>query len=188
MIIADWVIIGLIAFFCLIGFIVGFGKGLDFFTGGIFGFLISIAVCYCLGGFIYKIQFVQDLLLKLTTALTNKHNGFCDFLVKIHIDIIVYYVALFIIVTIIRIMIVRIVSSIAEVDNPLLKFVNKTLGIVFFAFVLAALVLITFDIISLIGGSTAESFDGKLAGSKLKLDWIYEHNPLVPILKNLKVS
>ena len=46
MILADWIAIAVVAAFILIGALVGFGKGLKFFTGGIFGIIISILVCY----------------------------------------------------------------------------------------------------------------------------------------------
>ncbi len=187
MIIADWVIIALIVFLCIIGFIVGFGRGLDIFTRGFFGFIISIIVCYCLGGIIYEIAFVQELLEKLNNALLAKNTGFCNFLVKIHFDIIVYYVTLFIIVTIIRVIIVKIVKSIVEVDNVILRFINRMFGMVLFVCVLAVFVLITFQIISLIGGSTAEDFVLKLQGSKFKLVQIFENNPLMTIIKVIKI-
>ena len=44
MLIADWVAIGLLAFFALLGLIFGFGKGLRFFTKGFFGFHFSATV------------------------------------------------------------------------------------------------------------------------------------------------
>lgn len=187
MIIADWVIIGLTVFFCLIGFIVGFGRGLEFFTSGFFGFIISIVICYCLGGFIYKIPFVQELIGKLNTALINKNNSICNILLKIRIDVIAFYVALFIIVSILRVIIVSIIRSVAEVENVLLIVINRTLGMVLFAAVLALLVLFAFNIINIIGGSTEANFYSKyLVGSKLKLDWIFEKRLLMEIIEFIK--
>ena len=57
MILADWIVIALIAFFCLLGILFGFGKGLKFFTQGIFGVFIAVIVCYTLGGVIYNLSF-----------------------------------------------------------------------------------------------------------------------------------
>ena len=77
MILADWIAIAVVAAFILIGALVGFGKGLKFFTGGIFGIIISILVCYLVGGLVLEIPFVHDILEKFIQALTDK-NKFCD--------------------------------------------------------------------------------------------------------------
>ncbi|MDE7439123.1 MAG: hypothetical protein K2N23_01255 [Clostridia bacterium] len=187
MILVDWIVLGLIAVFCLLGMLFGFGKGLKFFTGGIFGIIISIVVCYALGGLIYNFGFVQDGLNSMRVALANKGNGFCNFLLKIHIDVIVYYVALFIAVTIIRLIIVRVIKSIVEIDNPVLIVLNKTFGVILFVCVGFMLMLFVFWIISLIGGNTEANFLLKLSGSKLKIDWLFEHNPFMTIIKIIKI-
>ena len=56
--IIDWIFIGLIALFILLGLLIGFGKGLRFFTKGFFGFIISIIICYFIGALIIKISFI----------------------------------------------------------------------------------------------------------------------------------
>lgn len=189
MIIADWIIIGLIIFFCLIGFIVGFGRGLHFFTSGFFGFIISIIVCYCLGGFIYRFAFIQQLIGKLNTALINKNNSICNLLLTIRIDVITYYVVLFIVVSIIRAIIVNIIRSVVEVESIFMKFINRTFGMALFVSVLALFVLFAFNIINIIGGSTEAAFCTKyLAGSKLKLDWILEKRLLMEIIEFIKIK
>ena len=184
MIMADWIVIGLIALFCIFGMLFGFGKGLKFFTGGIIGLIISIFVCYALGGLIYNLGFVKNGLESMRTALADKDNGFCNFLLKIQIDIIVYYVALFIAVTILRIVIVRIIKSVVEIDNMVVIVLNKTLGVVFFVGVFFMLMLLVFWIISLIKGGVQPDF---VLGSKLKLDWLFENNPFTTIIKVIKL-
>lgn len=188
MILADWIAIGLIAFFCLLGMLFGFGKGLKFFTGGIFGFIISVVVCYALGGIIYNFGFVQDGLNSMRAALAENGSGFCNFLLKIHIDIVVYYVALFLAVTIIRLIIVRVIKSIVEIDNMFLIILNKTFGVVLFVGVLFMVTLLVFWVISLIGGNTEADFLMKLSGSKLKIDWLFEHNPFMTIIKVIRLE
>lgn len=188
MILADWIAIGLVVVFCILGMLLGFGKGLKFFTGGIFGFLISFVVCYALGGLIYNIGFVADLLNSFRDALAGKDSGFCNFLLKIHIDIVVYYIALFIVVTILRLIIVRIIKSIAEIENVFFIIINKTFGVVLFVGVLLMLSFIAFWIISLIGGDTEANFIAKLSGSKLGLDKLFEYNPFMTIIKAIKIQ
>ena len=187
MILADIIIIVLLVIFCLFGMLFGFGKGLKFFTSGFIGLIISIFVCYALGGLIYKLSFVQDILNSLRGALEKKGNGICNFLLKIQIDIIVYYVALFIAVTIIRIITVKIIQSIVEIENLGLIIINKAFGIVLFVGVLLFLVLLVFWVISLIGGGTAESFTQTLARSKIGLDKLYANNPFLTIIKVIKI-
>lgn len=184
MIMADWIVIGLIALFCIFGMLFGFGKGLKFFTGGIIGIIISIFVCYALGGLIYNIGFVQNGLNSMRTALANKDNGFCNFLLKIQIDIIVYYVGLFIAITILRIIIVRVIKSIVEIDNMVVIVLNKTFGVVFFVGTFFILMLFVFWIIALFKGGVQPDF---VQGSKLKLDWLYENNPFMTIINAIKI-
>lgn len=187
MITADWVAVGLVALFLLIGCLAGFGKGLKFFTSGIFGFIISIVVCYFFGGFVYKLGFVQKLLAMLIEAMSGK-NGFCDFLIKIRIDVIVYYVALYIAVSLIRLITVLIIKNVAEVRNPVMKIINRTLGMVLFATVLIMLTLLVFHFIMFIGGTTAEGFAAKLEGSLFKLDVLFEKDLLINIVKVIRIE
>lgn len=182
MILADWIVIGALALFCIFGMLLGFGKGLKIFTSGIFGFIISVFVCYALGGLIYNISFVQDLLDKFRQVLIDNGNGFCNFLLKIQIDIVVYYVALFIVVTILRIIIVKIIKSIAEIDNTFVIVMNKIFGVILFVAVMLFILLFIFWIIALIKGPYILDFP-QLIGSKIKLDWLYEHNPFTTIIK-----
>lgn len=180
MILADWIAIAVVAAFILIGALVGFGKGLKFFTGGIFGIIISILVCYLVGGLVLEIPFVHDILEKFIQALTDK-NKFCDFLLQIHIEIIVYYIILFIIVSALRVLIVFLLKRIMEINNPIFKVVNRFLGIFFFLIVAILLTLFVFQIIYWIGGSTYEDFHKTLAGSFFKLDKLLEANPLASL-------
>ena len=185
MLIADWIAIALIALFALLGLLLGFGKGLRFFTKGIIGFIISIFICYSLGGFIIKIGFVDNLLVQFRGLFEGKEEWYFKFLLAIRIDIIVYYLALFIVVQIQRIIIVKIVSKVFEIKNVFLEFLNRIFGLVLFCGVLVLFTMIVFQIIYIIGGSSAESFTSMIAGSKLKLDWFYEHNPLAKIVELL---
>ena len=128
---------------------------------------------------------MQALLAKLTGAMTGK-NGFCDFLIKIHIELAVYYVALFIIVTTLRIIIVNVIKSIVETKNAVLKVINRILGMVLFVAVFAMGALFVFHIISLVGGSTEAGFLEKLNGSLFKLDALFNNNPLMSIIQHIR--
>lgn len=177
MLIADWIALGTVVLSFIFGLAFGFGKGLKFFTKGIFGIIISIFICYCLGGLILQLGFVQELLNKFVQALEGK-GGFCDFLLKIHIEIVVYYILLFIVVQIVRIIIVAIIKNVVEIDNIVFRLVNKILGMALFFGVFVLLALFIFQLVNWVGGQSAQDMAEWLTGSVFKLDKLFENNPL----------
>ena len=186
MVIVDLVALGFAVVMALIGALVGFGRGLKFFTKGIFGFIISIFLCYCFGGIIFQLSFVQDLLAKFASLWADKEGVFYDILNKIHAEVIVYYIVLFAVVQILRIIIVRIVQSIAEAKLLVMRIINKVFGIVLFLGMAVLLWLVAFQIIQWIGGGTADNFAQILDGSLFKLDYVFANNPLEEIINYLK--
>lgn len=184
--IADLVAVGVVAGFALLGVLVGFGKGLRFFTKGIFGVIISIFVCYCIGGLVMKIPFVQELIAKFAALWADKEGFFFDIIRKIHVEIIVYYIALFIVVQIIRIIIVAILKHIAEAKVLVMKVINRILGAILFVVMGVLLSLLAFQIIYWIGGDTAAKFSEMLSDSLLGLDKLFENNPLIILVDYIK--
>lgn len=186
MISADWIAIAIMLGAIALGALVGFGKGLQIFTGGPIGVIISVIVCYCFGGFFLEITFIQDLLNKLASLWTEQAGIFYDFLTKIHPEIIIYYIVLFIVVQIIRIVIVKIIAHVAETKNTVIKVINKTLGAAMFAAMAVLISLIVFQVIYWVGGETAEQFANDLAGSVFKLDELFLNNPLLQLVNMIK--
>lgn len=181
MVIADWVAIALVVCTCVLGALVGFGKGLKFFTDGIFGIIVSVFICYCLGGFIMSLPFVRDLLNKITESMTDK-NAFLTWLLKIHIEVVIYYILLFIVVQLIRIPVVLLVKFVLEINNPVFKIINRILGALLFLAVMTLIVLFVFQIVYWVQGATdGYGMYGKLQGSVFKLDGLYVKNPLVSL-------
>ena len=123
MLMVDWIALALIVVFAAIGALVGFGKGLKFLTGGIFGIIISVVLCYIFGSMILGIPFVNDLLTKLADAI-----GGWSIIVTV-----IYYVVLFILFTLIRILIVKIIRKVTEADVLVMKIINKIFGAVLMA-------------------------------------------------------
>lgn len=180
---ADWIAIGAVLIVVALGALIGFGKGLKFFTSGIIGIVISVFVCYCIGGLILDIDAIRNLLGDLAG-----HWSHIEWLKNIHLEIIIYYIALFIIVQIVRILLTKVVSHVLETDILLIKVINKIGGAVLFlcAFVLFALLI--FQIIYWIGGTTAVDFHNWLAGSWLKLDDLFINNPLVKMVNYIRAA
>ncbi|MCD7728419.1 MAG: hypothetical protein LUI60_00710 [Clostridia bacterium] len=180
MLTADWIAIGAIIIFALLGAFLGFGKGLKFFTSGIFGIIISVVVCYLTLGFVLDISFVKELLAKFNEWLYSK-GSVATFLADISIGKVVAAIILFIIVQIVRMIVVKILKSIVEIDNKFFIVINKILGTAFFLAVLVAIALIVFQIFAWIGGETYVNFYSNLEGSLLLLDKLCANNPLISI-------
>lgn len=184
----DWVAIAVVLGAIAIGALLGFGKLLKIFTGGIVGVIISIVVTYFCIGVVASWGFVQDIMLQLHEKMVSANNGVVDFLIKIGIEKIILGVALFIIVQIIRVIIVNIIKGVMEADNVVLKTINRVFGAVFMLAVAIMVWLLVFHVIQLIGGGTAENFRIKISGSVFKFDWVYEHNPLRFIFQKIGES
>ena len=180
MLTADYIVLGLLVVFVLVGSLVGFGNGLKFFTSGIFGVIISVFVCYLIFGLVLSWDAVAGLLDKFSGWLYEQGTA-GTFFADIHIDKVALAVVLFIVVQIVRMIIVKVLGSIFEINNMFVKVINKTLGAVFFAAVFAALLLIVFQVVTWIGGDTELNFVSNFEGSKLLLDELYYNNPLKSI-------
>ena len=183
----DWIAIGVVLLAMAIGALLGFGKQLKIFTGGIVGFLISFVVTYFCLGVVSSWGFVQDLMAKLHETMVNANNGIVNFLIKIGIEKIILAVGLFIVVTVIRVIVVNIIKGVVEIDNTVFKVINRVLGVIFALAVTVMVALLVFHIIDLIGGGTEAGFVEKIKGSVFKLDWVYEHNPMQYIFKKIGI-
>lgn len=183
--IIDWIAIGVVALSLVIGMLLGFGRLLKIFTGGIVGIIISVVVTYFFIGVVASWGFVQDIMGKLHTAMVNADSGFVNFLIKIGIEKIILAVALFIVIQLLRIVIVNTIKRIAEIENPVVRAFNRIGGMIFMLAVTCMVALLIFHIIDLIGGGTEESFRNYISGSVFKIDWVFEHNPLKYIVAKI---
>lgn len=171
--IVDIVTIIVLIFSLILGLARGFGKSLKTFTKGILGTFLSIFVCFSLGGMIANIPFVGEFIIKVNASIAAK----AEFLAKLKLGIWVYYLVLFFIIQILRILVVKIIVDIFENDNKVMHFINKFLGAVFapaavFMFVLLALALLK----SLEHLSFVQSILTELQDSYLLI--LYHHNPI----------
>ncbi|MDE7380455.1 MAG: hypothetical protein K2N14_05310 [Clostridia bacterium] len=183
--IIDWIAIGIVVGSLLIGGLIGFGKLLKIFTGGIVGIIISIVVTYFCIGVVGSWGFVQELMAKLLTAMQNADNFFVNFLLKIGIEKILLAIILFGIIQLARVLIVSIIKNVMEVENPVMKFFNRLLGMIFMTAISCMVALLVFHIIDLIGGGTEENFINYISGSVFKLDWVFTHNPLKYVIERV---
>lgn len=187
-------IVGLVALliFAIIGLIVGFGKGLKFFTSGIFGFIISIFVTYILFGLVKSLAFVQTLMSELMTWLNSitQNNATLN---NIFVEVlptadIVLVIVLFILIQLLRKLLVFIIKSLFEINNGFIKFLNKLLGMVLFIGIIVALAMVFFQLIPYLADIFPDSMS-KLENAITQssfVSWLYENNPLKSIFESVQ--
>ncbi len=178
----DWLALAVILLTALIGILLGFGKLLKAFTGGVVGIIISIVVTYFSIGVVASWPFVQDIMASLVAKMEATGSGFVHFFVVIGVEKIILAIILFFIIQLLRIIIVVVIKGIVEVDNPVMKAFNRIAGMIFMFAVLVMVTLLVFHVIDLIGGSAEESFKEYITGA-LRLDKLFENNPLQYIVK-----
>lgn len=172
--IADIIFIIVAVALVIMGYLRGFGKSLKTFTGGVVGVIISIFVCVAFGGLILGSELVSGGVSQLNDILAAKW----DFLGKIQMAVIIFYIGMFLVVQILRIIIVKVITSIFETDNKVMNIVNKSLGMIFvpaITFVFLLLVLSVIKVFDMSDGTL--NVMAKIEGSF----WakLYEINPIV---------
>jgi len=180
MVTVDWIAIAILVVALGLGALLGFGKWLKFFTSGVFGIIISIVVCYFIGGGILQLEFVQELLSKFASLWSDKGGFGYSLLTKIHLEVIVSYVVLFVLIQIVRILLVKLVQKGLESDFKPIKVVNRLLGAVFAFAIVFFLGLLILWIVSWVGGDTAASWEAYFEHSGF-MGALYRNNPIAGI-------
>lgn len=183
MLVIDIVAIALLIAFFFLGLGLGFGKGLKLFTSGWIGKIISVVVCYFIFGVVLSWGFVQDVLASFVGALKDNGSDFCEFLLTIRIEIITFAIVLFIVVQLLRILVVNLIKNVMEIDNVVIRVVNKVFGVALFFGALIILTLIVFQVIAWIGGVDG-GFYNAIEGSVFGLDSVFQSNPLNSIFQS----
>ncbi len=172
MIAVDWVLLGLVVGGLALGSLFGFGGIFKFFTTGVFGIIISVVVCFLIGSAFYGT--FEPLLDKLQEAIVANDNWFCAFIGKLNIQVILYYVIMFVIVWLLRFIVVKIIKSISQSESKGIKIANRLLGAIFLVAILLLVCFFIFFIIGWVGGETADNFREYLAGGALRLDRLFD--------------
>lgn len=166
------------------GIMLGFGKTLKLLTGGLVGKILSVVVCYFLFGIVLALPFVQELLNKLITALQEDGSWYCNVLLYIRLDLIVFAVALFIFVQIARRWVVSLIKAVFEINKKPIRVLNKTLGAVAGVVSLFIITLIVFQFLALVGGLDGDFYQS-IQGSALGIDKLFRYNPLNSIFDTI---
>lgn len=178
----DWIFLGVLLVVAIIGALLGFGKVLKFLTKGIIGLIISVFLCYTFGGIILDWPFVSGMLADLASHWSN-----IGFLSLIRLEIIIYYIGLFLVFTLLRILIVGLIGHISESDLLVMKIFNKVGGALLFTLLAFLLLFFVFQIIHWIGGNTAANFSSLLEmNCNAIVRPIYEGNPMNALVEFLR--
>ena len=185
MVTADWIAIAVLVVALGLGALLGLGKWLKFFTSGVFGVIISIIICYFIGGGILQRGFVQELLAKFASLWSDKGGFGYSLLTKIHLEVIVYYIVLFVLVQIVRVLLVKIIRKGLEADVKPIKVVNRLLGAAFAFAIVFFIGLLILWIVAWVGGDTAASWEAYFENSRF-VGALYRHNPIAGISDYIK--
>ena len=184
MLTVDIVIILLAAAAFIFGFFAGFGKILEMIVDGIIGKIAAIFIAYFSFGVVLDLGFVRTLMNEFINFLDEKN---WKILLVFRVDLILLAVVLYFVVRLVQKLLTSIIVSVAEADAGIIRFVNKTFGVVLAVGLLALIVLTVFQIIAFVNGIDGTAFTA-LNDSKIGLDYLFEHNPLNALIETLKMS
>ena len=108
------------------GTALGFGRTLRIFTKGIFGIIISVFLCVTFGGMIAGIPAVADWI----AGLNGKLGDVWGFLATIRLVTVIYYILLFFVMTLLRILVVRLIGTAFAAPILPVRILNRELGAV----------------------------------------------------------
>lgn len=179
----DWIFLGVMLIVIMLGSVLGFGKVFSWFVlNKIVRMLLAVFVCYTFGGMILGISVVNRMLTELASYWSH-----IDFLTKIHLEIFIYYIVLFLITLIIISILAKLIRGLSEASYRPVKVINKLFGAIAFAALALAIMLLAFHIITWIGGDTSKNFLNMLqtdAGAILRP--LYENNPMTKLIEMVK--
>lgn len=156
-----------------LGLALGFGRTLRFFTKGIFGFILSVFICASFGGMIAGIPAVAEWIGGLNTKLGESWS----FLGTIHLATVIYYIVLFFVVQIVRIIAVKLIAGLFSADVLPMRIINRVLGMLLMVAAVLLLVLLVFAVMAIFGQTQGViDFVNKIDGTFLGT--LYANNPI----------
>lgn len=155
------------------GTALGFGRTLRIFTKGIFGIIISVFLCVTFGGMIAGIPAVADWI----AGLNGKLGDVWGFLATIRLATVIYYILLFFVMTLLRILVVRLIGTAFAAPILPVRILNRVLGAVLAVGGTLLFVLLVFAVLRIFGETSfVQDLASKMEGSFLGL--LYENNPV----------
>lgn len=183
----DYIVIGIALLSIIIGVVFGASKRIRKSPSGIISFLLTLIAAFTVLTLVLNIPNVKEWLKNLTDNMLEADNWFLTFLVNIRIEIIVLGIIITVIIMVIKFKVCDLIADYLELDNILSVLLNKTLGVVLSLATTAVLFLITLEIIYFINGNSGWGYD-TVNGSVLKIDYLYENNPIIGVYNYIKSS
>ena len=183
----DLIVLGLLLLAVLLGFLLGFGKTLTFATGGFVGKIIATYFCYVLYSVVLSLPVIQGFIAIFVEYLANQNNIFFTILLYLRVELWLFGVVLFIAIQLIRMLIVRIIRGVFEIDVPVIKFINRVGGAIFMLAIVVSLLLVVGQILAWTTGVDGPIYQ-YLEGSFIKLDYVFRNNPLNGIIESINIK
>ena len=156
-----------------LGLALGFGRTLKFFTKGIFGFILSVFICVSFGGMIAGIPAVAEWI----GGLNAKLGEAWSFLGTIHLATVIYYIVLFLVVQLVRILVVKLIAGLFSADVLPVRIINRIFGAALMVAAVLLLLLLAFAIVATFGETQGViDFVARLDGTFLGT--LYAGNPI----------
>lgn len=173
----DVIAIGLIVVVGIIGCFAGFSNVLKFLSDGLIGIILTVFTCYFLFGTVLALPFVQSLLASLITAVEGVGSPILTFLfVTIRLDLVVYAAVLYLIVALLRKLAVFIIGSITSIETKPMIILNRIGGSILAILWFAMIVLIVFQVIAWIVGTSGPVYE--FLNQSFFLGHVFQNNPL----------
>lgn len=155
------------------GYGMGFGKSLKAITGGMVGIVISVFVCVAFGGTLQSLPFIKSFIETINTG-SAEIWGFLEIL---HLGHVAFYVIMFLIVQIIRIIVVNTLAKIDYSQNKVIVVINKLLGSVLCLAFVCGIILLALAALNIFENAQfAQNIISKFSDSYLYV--IYNNNPI----------
>lgn len=181
------IILGVLLLAILLGVLLGFGKTLTFATGGIVGKIIATYFCYVLYSVVLNLPFVQNFISIFVEYLSSQDNFFFTILLFLRVELWLFGVLLFVAVQLIRMLIVRVIRGVFEIDTPVMKVINKVGGAIFMLAIVVSVLLVIGQILAWTTGVDGPVYQ-YLEGSFLQLDYVFANNPLNGIFESINIK
>ncbi len=183
----DYIVFGILIISILIGLIFGLSKRIRKSSFGIVSILLALITTYSIVCVLLTIPQFKSFLDGINIRMLEKNNPFLDFLVNIKVNLIILMLIVLVLVLLVKRFVLNRISDLLELDNKVSKILNRVLGVIYSVVLSAAVILIVFQIIFLVKGTSGTIYDS-IQGSVFKMDYVYENNPIVNVFNYFKTS
>ena len=122
----NWIFLAILVIIAFLGLLQGFNRCLKFYFKGLIGWIITIFLCFALGGLILKIPFVAKWMESLNQVFVNHVKFLAGWG-----TLTIYYIALYIVINVIKLIFTNMLIKLFSMRNIFIKILNKLIGACF---------------------------------------------------------